>query len=402
MVLIPLFVPMIHMARTRPLVLLSISVSLLLCACGEAATAAAEVERSDSAGVEVVTNRGPDEPLEWHFEEVLRLGGTDQGPEAFGQVQVGADAAGNLYVLDASQHQVISFDAEGRHRWSAGGRGGGPGELQFPLAFSVSPDGVSHVFDPSKTGFVRWNAEGEALGDLRSEIRFFGGRLVLLKTGMVFDGQGASDDHEALRSELVHHTWEGEGDVLAAVENRMRGPISYPGCGITLSGQPAVLAPGLVWDAGADLIAYNRQPEYVLQLRDGGDLQRIVRRDVRPRRATVADATLEVPDPMVMRGGAVECRIPASDVVEARGIADLVSSVFGVRVAPDGSLWVNRLPGRAGESRIDVFSTDGEYLGTLPPETPFPAAFTPEGNPVTVERDELDLPYVVVYRIHRA
>jgi hypothetical protein len=375
--------------------------TFLLAACGNAAGASAEVERADSAGIEIVTSPGEDRPLEWRFEEVLRLGGADNGPEAFGQVQVGTDARGNLYVLDASQHRVIAFDATGRHRWTAGGRGGGPGELQFPLAFSVSPDGVSHVFDPSKTGFVRWDADGGVLPDLRSGIRFFGGRLVVLGDGVAFEGQGRADDPATLRSQLVYHPWEGEDRTVASIDNTMRGPIRYPGCAIEISGQPEVLAPRIVWDAGDDRVALNRQPWYDVHLVEGGETRRILRRDLEPRRAGVQDATLVVDNPMVMRGGAAECRIPASDVVETRGIAERVPTIFQIRMAPDGALWVNRQPARAGERRIDVFDPEGAYLGTLPPDAPFPAAFTPEGHPVVVERDDFDLPYMVVYRVDR-
>jgi hypothetical protein len=380
---------------------ITLGIALLISACGNAAGAFAEVERADSAGIEIVTSPGEDRRLEWRFEEVLRLGGADDGPEAFGQVQVGTDARGHLYVLDPSQHHVIAFDATGRHRWTAGGRGGGPGELQLPLAFSVSPDGVSHVFDPSKTGFVRWDANGEVLPDLRSEIRFFGGRLVVLGDGVAFEGQGRAEDQSTLRSQLVYHPWEGEDRTVASIDMAMRGPIRYPGCGISVNALPTLLAPALVWDALGDRFTYNRQPAHEVRIYEGGDLRRIVRRDLAPRRATVQDATLEVDDPMVMQGGAVECRIPASDVVETRGIAEWVPTIFRIRMAPDGALWVDRQPQRAEERRIDVFDPDGAYLGTLPPEAPFPAAFTPEGHPVVVERDDFDLPYVVVYRVDR-
>jgi hypothetical protein len=115
----------------------------------------------------------------------------------------------------------------------------------------------------------------------------------------------------------------------------------------------------------------------------------------------VQDAPLVVDDPTVMRGGAVECRIPASDIVETRGIAERVPTIFQMRMAPDGALWVDRQPARAEERRIDVFDPDGVYLGTLPPDAPFPAAFTREGHPVVVERDDFDLPYLVVYRVER-
>jgi hypothetical protein len=372
----------------------------VLAACSEAKSTAVFVERDDSTGVEIVTNHGGDVPLDWRLEELLRIGGTDDGPEAFGSVQVNADREGNLYVLDTSRHQVLSFDAHGRHRWSVGGRGGGPGELEFPLSFTVSEANVIHVFDPSKTGFVRWNANGELMEGFRLEIPFFGGQLAVLSEGVLFDAQSRTEDAATLQSELRFQPFSAGGfQTLTSIQQRMRGPVSYPGCGITLSGAPEILAPGIIWSASNNRIVSNQQPEYELVVQEGLEIRRVVRRDVSPRRATVRDASLEVPDPMVMRGGAVECRVPASDVVETRGIADHVPTVFQIRISPDGTIWVNRLPMRAEETRIDVFSSTGEYLGTLPGDIPFPAAFTPAGDPIAVDRDELDLPYVVVYRL---
>jgi hypothetical protein len=83
------------------------------------------------------------------------------------------------------------------------------------------------------------------------------------------------------------------------------------------------------------------------------------------------------------------------------GFADWVPSIRRLRAAPDGTLWVNRSPPQADRTRIDVFSPTREYLGTLSPDTRFPAAFTPSGEIVTVEKDELDLERVVVYRVVR-
>ena len=50
--------------------------------------------------------------------------------------------------------------------------------------------------------------------------------------------------------------------------------------------------------------------------------------------------------------------------------------------------------------QIDVFNADREYLGTLPAGAPgMPAAFGPDGLVVHLERDELDVPTLVVSRL---
>lgn len=218
-----------------PLALLLLA-PLALGSCGKAGSSGVRVERADSAGIQVVTNRGPDIPLDWTFEPRLRLRGADERPEAFGTIQVDTDAAGNLYVQDRSRFRVSVFDPDGRHVRDVGTKGAGPGEI---------------------------------------------------------------------------------------------------------------------------------------------------------------------PDPFVIGYGGGECRISVRDAVEARGIAEFVPAVRQIAVAPDGTLWVGRSGRYAPRRLIDIVSPEGEYGGTLETTLPFPAAFTPEGDPVVVERDELDLSYVVVYRVRR-
>lgn len=77
----------------------------------------------------------------------------------------------------------------------------------------------------------------------------------------------------------------------------------------------------------------------------------------------------------------------------------MIPAIDKIAVAPDGMLWVARR-GVAGEATpTDIFLRGGEYLGTLPPSAPYPIAFTPEGHVIVVERDDLDVPRVTVYRI---
>ena len=73
--------------------------------------------------------------------------------------------------------------------------------------------------------------------------------------------------------------------------------------------------------------------------------------------------------------------------------------VRGIAVTWDGGLWIQR----RGEDPwdddgpIDVFNADREYLGTLAVGQPtMPVAFGPDGLVVHMERDELNVPTLVV------
>ena len=75
--------------------------------------------------------------------------------------------------------------------------------------------------------------------------------------------------------------------------------------------------------------------------------------------------------------------------------------VESISVDPDGGVWVRRRTDEPGKLPIDVLDSTGAYIGTLPGDWPFPAVFRGTDEFVTVEKDEFDVPHIVVYRIHR-
>ena len=65
------------------------------------------------------------------------------------------------------------------------------------------------------------------------------------------------------------------------------------------------------------------------------------------------------------------------EVVEQRGVADVIPVIEVLAEGPQGTLWVKRSTSLALPASIDVFESDGTYQGTLPPGSPLPArAFT--------------------------
>lgn len=152
----------------------------MLLACGEPAGSDDFIEHpiADSLSVdldEAVLIRQEADPRSPVLEEfierledrsvVARIGTFDGDPAyVFGEV---ADAHflsdGSLAVLDGQADSVRVFDPQGNHRYSIGGAGEGPGELDFPVAL-VSPvddelwiiDGAQmiHRFRQSDEGLV--------------------------------------------------------------------------------------------------------------------------------------------------------------------------------------------------------------------------------------------------------
>lgn len=385
----------------RPLRILFAAPSLLLAllpmACGGDGSAA-RVERADSAGVEVVINRGGDRPLEWGLERVLELGGRDEGPEAFFNVSHGALAADGdaLHVLDRGNHRVVTFDDAGRHVRTMGRKGGGPGELQWPQSLVLAGDGTLVIGDIGHRGLVRLTRDGEAL-EHRILEGWRGGRMDRYGDGLLVQVD-AGDPHEA-SEQLVHLAGDERTPVLAVTGDPLR-PVDF-GC-VRISGMAQLFAPSLTWATGADRLAVARDAAYQIDVYSGRDLVRRIRRDVPPRPATLELAVQEVGEKFeVQFGSGGSCVVEPEKVVEERGFADVVPAIRRVAVAPDGTLWVQRFVVKGEEPPIDLFADDGAYLGTLPAGTPFPAAFFAPDRFATTEKDELDVDHVVVYRVTR-
>lgn len=357
------------------------------------------VERTDSAGIAIVMNRGEDQPLPWTFEQTFTLGGADDGPEAFynvGRGSLAIDDAGHLYILDRGNHRILVFDSEGRHVREMGRRGGGPGEFQWPQTIMVGSDGSLAVSDIGHRGLVRITATGEALEHRMIE-GWFGGGIAALGDGIIV--QVDSNTEEGSRHELTRIDDAGNHMLVASDRASLR-PVDL-GC-VRISGMTQLFAPSLVWAANTERVTAVTGAAYDIQLYDrDGPLAR-VRRDLPLRPATRELALQEVGEKFeVGFGGGGGCVAEPAKVVDERGIAEVVPAIRRVAVAPDGAIWVLRFAVRGDPAPIDVFAPDGEYLGTLPDGAPFPEAFFPNGLIAAVEKDDLDVDHVVVYEVRK-
>lgn len=74
-----------------------------------------------------------------------------------------------------------------------------------------------------------------------------------------------------------------------------------------------------------------------------------------------------------------------------------------LRTSPEGTIWVRRGSDELGiDGPIDLITADGRYLGTFPRDaTDLPAAIGPDGLVAFIEKNDLDVPIVVVRRLPR-
>ncbi|MDX1394830.1 MAG: hypothetical protein R3195_10575 [Gemmatimonadota bacterium] len=358
--------------------------------------------------------------------EELRIGQFD-GPEeyTFGQIaaiRTGAD--GTLYVLDQQPASLRAYSPEGEFMRQLAGHGEGPGEINRPDAgLAILPDGRILVRDPAGARISVFGADG----GYETEWRIRGGSftstpLYVDRTGHVYQ-QLFEFDPDGSRMWLVRHSPAGEpidtlpvpqGDApqLMAVNEGPNGTSSsstsvpfWPVLDTELSpdgaialGYPATYS--IVIPRTDRVLRIERAFEPVPVLDDERDNRR--ERTIHNMRRTEAGWNWDGPD-----------------------IPDTKPAFRSMMFDEDGRLWVllytraERIPDEEIEppeegtdappptrwrepSRFDVFESDGSYLGRL--ELPRGFSIYPRpairGDRVwAVVLDELDVPYLVRYRI---
>lgn len=382
--------------------ILSLLTAGLLGGCSSS-DGAALVERTDSAGVTLVSNTGGDRALDWRFEPVLRLGGADEGPESFYRLnpaQVGVDDAGRIHVLDAAAHRVVVFDSAGRHVRTFGSEGDGPGEMRWPAAVSVAANGSVVIADHARSGLKRWDSSGIPIGEMARGLQVSSvvpRAFALLEGGVaaIVNVPAAGGGYE---ERLI--TLSGADTIRLTTVTHPPHRVAELGC-VAMDMAPR-FSPRVVWNASGSRVAAATTAAYDVLVSEGDRRMRI-RRALPPREVTREMALRDFGDGITVAfgPGMAPCKVSADVLVEQQGYAPLLPAVSRVALSPDGSIWVARGRIEGEPQLIDLFDAEGVYRGTLPPDLPFPAAFTPAGDVVSIESDELDVDRLVVYRIDR-
>lgn len=377
--------------------------ALLGAACAGTDHDARTAVRSDSAGIEIVISTGVDRPLDWRFVPDWTAGGDPDGPTTFYRVTpnlVASDGAGRFYVLDAANGRVVQLAPDGTHLRVFGRAGEGPGELGRPVSLTVDTAGVSAIFDYSKMALVRFDAEGTSLDGVpfRHPPPPVAGHRHMRALG---------DDYVVSTTEFgamnyVLRRVGRDSSIIAEIELPPSTMQEYPSCGMGLR-LPPLLVPEVSWDAHGSEIAVSASAEYRVDLLNGASSGvRSVRRDLPQVEATRDLAAQELGDGFVIRRGSNPCIIPTTEMVEKRGYGDVVPRIDRVALSPAGDLWVQRrVLGSRGTGPIDVFDPDGTYLGTLPPDFPFPVVFASQGRMGAAVRDDLDIERLAVGRVRK-
>ena len=399
-----------------------------------------------------------DRPLAAEFAEVYRVGGATAPDWAQFSIPTGLafDGSGNLFVLDPQLFQVAIVNRNGELVRTVGQQGRGPGEFSSPATQVVWRDGRFAVADMGHNAYQVFNPDGElerfvkmsagqgpmaGFSSMRGAIRPDpdGGALIAQGapgmmsqiSGMMAQVTGADeepgiDDRGLERVDL-------SGDMVSATRilQAWSPPEDRPAAPLTVetaldvsrmaemfAGDGRFFEPTLIWDVLPDgTIAYSDSSAYSITLvgKDGA-ARSVLRRPIQPEgvtrgiRAAMIEEQLRDFDEQTANAsgplGDLGAMMPAGmmdalrDALEKRDFFEEVPVVRGLKATWDGALWIQQRGDDPWDDSgpIDVFDANGEYAGTLPPAE-MPAAFGPDGLVAFVERDEFDVPTIVVRRL---
>ena len=366
---------------------------------------------------------------EWSAELELRIGSLDD-PEYsltyMRSLEVAPD--GTMYTLHTQEQVVRMFAADGSFKGLIGGRGSGPGEFENVATMGWVADTL-WVLDFANYRFSQFTQGGEFIGSFSVPYRSTQGLDAVRPpraSGLLFDGtvHGApsTPSSQVADGTLTHRvpmlmTREGRvTDTLPSVPfGRNQWAISDPddpGRGGLYGRQPFGDGP-LSWFVPReraviilDRTAPSSRDEASLRvskLTFLGDtvFSRIYRFEPVPVRSEEVDSVLDERASMMAERGIF-------GVTQARGrewaALTLYQPAFRTGVTSmvlgrDGSIWLSRGPDGAGQDDWVVLDSAGEPIGHLKLPTGLQIFVVDPPLLWASERDELDVPYVVRFRI---
>ena len=394
---------------------------------------------------EVVDLPAADARLSLDLEDVFAVGGVEAtGWDAFGEVDdLEFDGSGRLFVFDDQVSRMYVVDRTGSLLSEFGTQGEGPGEFRMPMSFSVTPDGRSIVYDAAHGAFQVFSVDGSferqastgggGLSVIEDMLGSGGSTGVASFTLISVGSFRASAGGDAVTGfsgrKVTRWTISGDDAERAVILEGWDPPpppdlgtteVEFPGGGTVkmprLPGRAFTprMYVGLLPDGR---IAYSDSSDYRIRIAlPDGRVVRVLRRPLAPE--TVTERIMEAErerraesgdyaGPTITIGSSGQEAMVADVMQQLRGDpSDLafwpeIPVVRDIEPTWGGRIWIRRRgeEPHEGNGPIDVVHPDGEYIGTLPAETPMPDAFGPDGLVAYIETDEFEVQRVVVRRL---
>lgn len=383
-----------------------------------------------------------DRLLEGRPQTVFAVGAAEgQDWEMFGAVaSVAFDGEENLYVLDRAGYRVLVFGPTGEFLRQFGKQGGGPGELQAPVAMTVTADGAVVITDLARRAFSIFSRGGAfqrnvlfpeeaGLPGLVLGGHPGGGVVLTTRPLLLLREASGSAPNTGDRVPIVWLPFGAESRPVRLFEAPVPRPKietggSASGGNRTVRvGAPPVFSPGVHWGVlPGGGVAVAHEAGYSVKVVSGaGEVDRVLQRGIEPRKATPRDrdrarerrreqmesgaGTVRVTNAngrvSTSVGGAAPKELVERALQEME-FAETVPVIQAMTTDPQGRLWIERTGKVAFEpGAIDLVTARGRYIGTLRGEK-LPAAFSRGGRAAYIEKDELGVERVVVRRLPEA
>lgn len=366
-------------------------------------------------------------PPAWRATEEIRIGSVDGGPAALSQIGgVVVMNDGRIFIAQPMDPSIRVFGADGRYERQLGRRGQGPGEFELLGGIGLHADTL-YAFDHRLGRLTFFTADGAAVQTLRSPMadtaqrpRFLPSVPTLLfrdGTGMVQPGAPVAGIASGAITEIPAIRLSRDGVVLDTLARMPvpRMPISGTHEGQRWGGpdpfpQHSLLVP---MTNGAGIWLVERTPGRAFRvIRIGIDGDTVFTRDIAVRPVPVSRAMLD------FQAERIRTRVEASlrrrgiesapsvaairQTIEAAGyVPPSLPPVTGTFGAVDGSLWLRREATTGPQAVWLVLNADGIPRATVELPRDAVVVWATASHVFTRETEELDVPYVVRYRLDR-
>jgi hypothetical protein len=353
------------------------------------------------------------------FDEVARYGGADALGASLTSVQDVAVLGDELLVLESSPQRIGVFGLDGSWRRDIGRAGAGPGEFRGPRSLGVTGDliwvgdaggGALEVFDlqGAHVQSYRWDVPPDSLG-----ARAF--PIALLRDGAVLAGPGHMSLGAVSSGRTRHHNYyrtTPEGQVEAVLYSAQLEPtdvfaVQMPGSGAMIGLHPLRRSPWVEpFRDGSGLVVVE-QPQAessrsvafrVVVISETGErtAEALVPYEPRDAHAWLQSHLTDLERAERARG-----REPNLSHIQALRDElpgrEFYPPVTRLRTGGDGTIWVRRE--EVSDSVMwQVFDRTGARVADVALESRLDVLRPSLTDLWAVDRDELDVPYVIRMR----
>lgn len=370
----------------------AIPVLLTLSACAPSAgVSSGDVVRTDSSGVRIITSGAEDVTLDWTFEDVDVLRDSLGEPWLFTGVYPGAvvtDRIGRTYVMTRDP-SIVRFGRDGQYEHTMGRRGGGPGEMEFPVAIGVKSDTL-YALDAFRSTLVRWGPTFEPVSNMPLEGALQGSQAIAFRFGGLWYSKRMQNDSAV----TIALYGDSTSAPLYSVSTPNVGPVNLK-C-VSINGSTPLFSPDVTWSASGPRIAVNASTAYEIWLHEGTRPIASIRRALAERAPTIDDVRQLWPEgyKVSFGGDRPMCVAPVELIMEQFGTAPVMPAMKELTLLSDGTIWVQRSWADSAPV-LDVFGSDGAYAGTIQGMR-MPVGLLPNGELLVPREDEMSGGYVIV------